>query len=308
MLHLIILILKIAGLLILAVLSLLLVLILLVLFVPVRYRIEGSYQRKPAGKVKVTWLLHILSIKAVYENELTVTVRIFGIRILKPRKTRKNIKNDLEDLLEDTVLTAQEIKPDQNNGSVEIETEIENENLYDMAKEKPPISDPVPAKEPDGGRAELRHKKPRFSVRKRLRKIVKKLKYIFKRICDTLKNIKVKKDSALAWIHDEENKKMVKLVFIQIKKMMRHILPRKARGSITFGLEDPYIVGQILSGFSLIYPFCHKSLTVYPVFDRQIFEGTGYFKGRIRLGILLLYAVRIYMNKNFRKLFKKLIG
>ena len=76
-------ILKIIGIILLVILGLALFLLLTVLLVPVRYRGAGSWHEKPEGQIKVTWLLHILSVQASYLETLELSVRIFGIRILK---------------------------------------------------------------------------------------------------------------------------------------------------------------------------------------------------------------------------------
>ena len=64
MLHILLLILKIIGIVLLVILGLLLAAVLLVLLVPLRYRLEGSWHGEPAGKVRVTWLLHAVSVLA----------------------------------------------------------------------------------------------------------------------------------------------------------------------------------------------------------------------------------------------------
>ena len=68
MLPIILFILKLLGILVLILLGLVLGVLLLILFVPVRYRIEGSYYERLKGKVRVTWLLHIVSVTAAYET------------------------------------------------------------------------------------------------------------------------------------------------------------------------------------------------------------------------------------------------
>ncbi len=63
MLPILLMILKILGIVILAVLGLMAAVLFLVFLVPVRYGVSGSYYGKPRGTVKITWLLHALSVK-----------------------------------------------------------------------------------------------------------------------------------------------------------------------------------------------------------------------------------------------------
>lgn len=66
------LVLKIIGLILLGILGLILALIFAVLLVPVRYRAEASYYDEARAKAEVSWLLHIISCRAVYDGELVL--------------------------------------------------------------------------------------------------------------------------------------------------------------------------------------------------------------------------------------------
>ena len=81
MLHILLLILKIIGIVLLVILGLLLAAVLLVLLVPLRYRLNGSWHGGPAGQVRVTWLLHAVSLLAAYENGLDITAKLFGFTV-----------------------------------------------------------------------------------------------------------------------------------------------------------------------------------------------------------------------------------
>ena len=96
MLPIILFILKLLGILVLILLGLVLGVLLLILFVPVRYRIEGSYYERLKGKVRVTWLLHIVSVTAAYEDEFSILIRLFGFRLFKPVEESRE---DAEEML-----------------------------------------------------------------------------------------------------------------------------------------------------------------------------------------------------------------
>ncbi|HBE86920.1 MAG TPA: hypothetical protein DDW53_18435 [Lachnoclostridium sp.] len=303
MLHIILFILKILGLLVLIVLGLVLTVALLILLVPVRYQAEGSYDGKVKGKARITWLLHILSVTAQYEEDLIVRVRIFGFRKGKPKKMDSELKE-----AEDIMVQAMEImEPEPIREAQEVKDEI-----HDRVKEEPKNLPPP--------REELRNltppeeeskKKKGFRVMGVFKKLKKKvlmaftkLKFFFLRICDTLRTIKDKKDEIYAWISNKENQKTGKLLFRQVKRLIRHILPRRGKGNITFGFDDPYLTGQVLTYASVIYPLCHRHLNLYPVFDQTVFMVEGTFRGRIRLGTALFIGLRMLLDRNFRRLLK----
>ncbi len=318
MLHIILFILKILGLLVLIVLGLVLAVALLILLVPVRYQAEGSYDGKVKGKARITWLLHILSVTAQYEEDLIVRVRIFGFRIGKPKKMDSELKE-----AEDIVVQAMEIMEPEPIREVLKGKEEDPDRVREEPMSLPPPQEEsrnlIPPKEEPKWEEPIREepkkkvpkKKKGFQIKGMFEKLKKKvlmafikLKFFFLRICDTLKTIKDKKDEIYAWISDKENQKTGKLLFRQVKRLVRHILPRRGEGNITFGFDDPYLTGQVLTYASVIYPLCHKHLNLYPVFDQTVFTMEGTFRGRIRMGSVLLIGSRMLLNRNFRRLLK----
>ncbi len=289
MVYIILLVLKILGLLLLVVLGLILLVLLLVLFVPLRYRVEGSYNEKVKGKAKVSWLLHLISVTLSYEEDFIMTVRLFGFRILKPKKMDHELREAGEIMVQ-----TMEVKPEEALEDVKEEIQKRPENRIPPSKEE-----------------NLREEAGRTSwflkLKVRIRKQLLKLKFFFHRICDTLKTVKDKKEKLQAWVSNKENQKTMKLFLRQLKKLIRHILPRRGKGDVTFGFDDPYMTGQILTYASVIYPFCHKHLNLYPVFDQAVFKAEGNFRGRVRIGTVLAVGGRMLLHKNFRVLLKKWI-
>ncbi len=323
MLHIILFILKILGLLVLIVLGLVLAVTLLILLVPVRYQAEGSYDGKVKGKARITWLLHILSVTAQYEEDLIVRVRIFGFRIGKPKKMDSELKE-----AEDIVVQAMEIMEPEPIREVLKGKEEDHDRVREETRSLPPPQEESrnltpPKEEPkreepskeeskrEDPKKEEPKKKKGFRIKEMFEKLKKKvlmaftkLKFFFLRICDTLRTIKDKKDEIYAWISDKENQRTGKLLFRQVKRLVRHILPRRGKGNITFGFDDPYLTGQVLTYASVIYPLCHKRLNLYPVFDQTVFTMEGTFRGRIRMGSVLLISSRMLLDRNFRRLLK----
>ncbi len=303
MLHIILFILKILGLLVLIVLGLVLAVALLILLVPVRYQAEGSYDGKVRGKARITWLLHILSVSAQYEEDLIVRVRILGFRIGKPKKMDSELKE-----AEDIMVQAMEImEPEPIREALEVKDEI-HDRVKEGPKNLPPpkeeLRSPTPPKEEPKKKKGFRVMGVFEKLKKKVLRAFTKLKFFFLRICDTLRTIKDKKDEIYAWISNKENQKTGKLLFRQVKRLVRHILPRRGRGNITFGFDDPYLTGQVLTYASVIYPLCHKHLNLYPVFDQTVFTVEGTFRGRIRMGTVLLIGSRMLLDRNFRRLLK----
>ena len=93
MIHILLLILKIAGILLLVLLGLVLAALLCLLFVPVRYRIQGSRHGQLQAHGQLSWLLHIITLHGWYQSqELEVKLKLFGFT-LWPRQKKEKKKN-----------------------------------------------------------------------------------------------------------------------------------------------------------------------------------------------------------------------
>ena len=105
MLHVGLLILKIIGFVLLGILCLLVGLLLIVLLVPIRYRMDGSFHGSPQGMARITWLLHILSVKVSYDKdgELLTSVRLFGFRLFQNRTDGEEVLEEGLDDADDAV-------------------------------------------------------------------------------------------------------------------------------------------------------------------------------------------------------------
>lgn len=290
MLHIIWLVLKIIGIILLVLLMLLLAALAAVLLVPIRYKAEGSFHGSLVGAAKVTWLLHILSVKAVYDGELDLSFRIFGFRLLKPATQKE------EEAEEELILQSQELI-----------RELEEEIVEEMELEPLPPPEEKKAERESGPEAEIEAEaeteaSPVFRWWKKQKAA---LAGCYHHMKEKVLNLKENLDRGKEFIQDEENKKTIKLLWKNGKKLLKHILPRKVKGKVLFGFDDPYITGQVLSAASIFYPLYARQLSVCPVFDQAVFEAEGELKGRIRIGTVLFILIRVYCNKNFRVLLKQ---
>jgi hypothetical protein len=239
-----------------------------------------------------------------YEEDLSVRVRVFGFTVRKPGKKEPELKE-----AEEIMVQAMEVKEPE---FLKESPEVKEKTSGRIREEDGSLPQPEEELKEIPPPTEKTKKKKRFGitelfkgVRKKVLKTFAKLKFFFRRICDTLKTIKDKKDEIHAWISNKDNQKTVKLLLKQGKKLVRHVLPRRGKGNITFGFDDPYLTGQVLTYASVIYPLCHKHLNLYPVFDRKVFLADGHFRGRIRGGTVFFIGLRMLLDKNFRRLLKE---
>ncbi len=76
--------------------------------------------------------------------------------------------------------------------------------------------------------------------------------------------------------------------------VLRHIRPRKIKGWIHYGFDDPCKTGQV-TGYLSLMPFVYqKGLSLEPDFYNKVIEGHINMRGHIQLG----YLLRIVLNIN----------
>ena len=315
MIHILLVILKIIGIALLVILGLLLGILLAVLFIPVRYKAAGSYHGQLLLSVCATWFFHILAFRAVYEGEgLVCSLKVLGFRLWHNRE--KDPARDLEDGLE-TILgdeeqsLYEELQQDEEHYRKSQEEQAHGSQLHGER-----------AGEQDANRKESREEEDKTGPDKRgsgiigkikdlagrisqsIRHILEKLKFSFAKICDKLKGIREFVQEKKMWLEDEKNQASLKLLYRQTKRLLVHLWPRKGRCTVTFGFDDPYTTGQVLQAASLIYPFYHRQLFLYPVFDEKILDAEGSLKGRIRLSVILWLVLQVLFDGHTRRMLK----
>ena len=284
MVHILLLILKAIGILILVLLGLVLAVVCLVLFVPVCYEAGGSWKDKPAGKGEISWLFGAVSLSAGYDGDesgLTAGVKLFGQKLWEMDK-EKEAPETHRPLDEETL---------RGTDAERKEPEEKKTTLWEENQQ--------PRPEPEDKRHTEHKKKDVFG---RIKVFLEKLKFSFQSFCDKLKNIQNIAEEKKAWLEDEENQASLKLLWKQTGRFLRHVCPRGGKGSVTFGFEEPYLTGQVLSAAALIYPFFEGNLEICPVFDETVFEAEGSFKGRIRAGYLLWLGLGILRDGHTRRM------
>ncbi len=285
------LILKIIGILLLLLAGLLLLALAAVLFVPVRYRGEGSRREVLKAHGTVSWCFSALAVRFSLEDGRTEgEVRLFGRRLGGRDREEETLEADFREASEPSVHTAS-LDGGRSRDRAK-ERESRNRSGAPGRREKAKEEGKGPGTERPSGRLE---------------KLAKGLRGRISRAGAKIRSALEKKDQIMAFLRDEENRRTFRLVKKQLVKVVRHVMPARLEGEVTFGFDDPYRTGQLLSAAALLYPVYRDRIRVTPVFDREVLEGELKLEGRIRLAVLLGAAVRLGMDRNFRKLVRRLM-
>ncbi len=158
--------------------------------------------------------------------------------------------------------------------------------------------------------SEKKRKRSSFLSRIRgwIRRLFGRVTAFFRNMKASAASVQKRYRSFRSIITDEKNRKTFRLVKKQSGALIRHILPRRLKGWIRFGFEDPYYTGKVLTIISPFYGLYGKNISIEPVFDEKVLTGELCFSGRIRLSKLLWCIFRVVMDKNFRIIYRKLRG
>jgi len=307
-------ILKILGILLLVVIGLLILGILAILFVPLRYDGKISYNDKnQCVATQITWLFRLICIEGGYQEKVYARARLLWFTLWKWKADEK--ENDKEDHLEsadyseeelDRLLEERSQKEESKEETKEetkeakvIEEKLDEpdaeENLTEVQPTEIELTEAEPKEvelnEAKSNEAESKEKKPK--------------KIQFQQIGKRIKEIKEKIKHIKEMASDQRIHRAILLLIDGAWKMVRHSLPRKIKGRAKFGFEDPSTTGQVLTYVSLLYPCYVKSVELVPMFTEKVIDLDLYFRGRVRLFSLIWICVKIWFDRNFRYLYKK---
>lgn len=338
-------VLKIIGIVLLALLCLILAVVLLVLFVPIRYRADGAYQEKLEAKVQVTWLMHLLAVRAAFDDGLSYSVKAAGIRLL-PKAVRPPEDGESPEDSESpkdsespedskSPEAAKSSKTGDSSKGGEFsggDSTLKNSEESVSGKEEAQAAAATPGQKPEGEseavlphegtaesvsegadakKADAEHSAAADSTQKQT--LSDKVYAFFRKsedklegICDKIKNVQETVSYYVRILEKEETKQAVSLVWKQLLKIIKHVLPRKMDICFVIGTGDPASTGQIMALQGMLYPILRERIRIVPDFEDKHVEGTFHIQGRITVLCLLACALRIIISKNFRRLIRLL--
>lgn len=343
MLHIILAILKIIGIIVAILLLLLLAAFLSILFIPVRYRLMGNKEGQEinAGG-KISWFFHTVSVWGEYQNgEMKAVLRILWFKKnLFPVEDRKSGEKTsrrpsdrapekaestvpagktAEIKVIDEVRTSEEIieetekieseKSKTDNAEID-NTETDNTETDNTEELKEPT---VIEKTEEEKKSSKKSWKNRIldklrAIKKFLLDILEKIKEFLGKLKSALKkgeDIKQQVSDILTLIKDENTK----AIFVRFKNhflyLWKHVRPDRIKGWIHYGFEDPSLTGWITGIIYLILPISCYKVRLEPDFENKICEGRLQIWGHIRMCHLLRIGWKIFRDKPFRKLLKR---
>lgn len=329
MLHIILAILKIVGIL-LAVLILLLILALFIfLFVPFRYCVK----LKKDGPIKeaevyarVGWLFGAASVEGGYHEEklsaffrvLWFRKQLLGTEHSSDKKTDGEIEKKSAEAqpsaekkvyrentkLPDTLKTAEHLEePDSRNPKETSEQPevLETKKSLNVQTQK---------------MTEISGKKKGFRKKFRFPDIVGFINKCISSIIDFFRNLRNlfqsfgekwrKFQVYLDFLQSQMTKEAAGILKRHLFYLLRHIRPRRIRGKLHYGFEDPGLTGQLTGIFYLILPAKGCRVELEPDFESLVCEGDLVIAGYIRICHIVKVALQIFFDKKLKAYWKNI--
>lgn len=306
-------ILKIIGIILGILLAILLALVLLIVFLPICYRVEGDFQEKNEIRGRLSWLFFI-RVKFLAEGKkISVWLSILGFKKVlypaeekaarkakKQHRSKKRTQKHTTPEEQDTVNTGFEDEVEEHDGltvdddSASIQTA---ELLSSSATDKSYTTADETFTDSDFSK---KKSLPKFRPWHMIKTWIQKIKKFILSLKENFSNIKKE-------VSDETNKNAVSHIFKELKTLLHHIGPRRGKAQLSYSTGDPATTGELTGVLSIMPLFYKKGIHVVPDFtsDRFYIQGNFRVNGHFQVFHLLGIFIRVYRDKDLRKLMQK---
>ncbi len=287
-------ILKIIGVILLVLLCLAVGLVLLLLFVPIRYEAEIASAEKVSVKAKITWLLRFIRLYLNYRDGLSMKLWVLFFSV--PFGKREKKKDDTE-----TFASTEPAK------TVEVPKRMENNN---HAKTTESTDSTETAEHLESTEEHLESVTKRETEKPKKENWILRIKRIFASILDKIKHIGKTIESTKTFLEDSHNKAAFSHIKDEVFLLLKHICPKKLKVDMSYSTGSPDTTAEVF-GILAMFPIGYQNRwEIYPDFEVDSFyaRGTIDIKGKIYIYQILFAALRLVLDKNCRRLLKKIMN
>lgn len=308
--HVILLILKVLGITLLILLGIVLLLVLLLLLAPFHYTIDAEYYGDVKAVGRIQWLCFVLDLKGVYgNNKFLYYLKSFGFMISTNDEEDKHYRA-VSDEEAESDKASDKAKPSE---AEKVPVKVVEDEFEIYEQEQKPKSEPqkksIFMRIYEGIESGLEWVVTiPMRVHDKISELMARILDFFANLAENMNKVIKKRDMILqkitgvrSLLEKPYTKKVLKDGKVLLKKMWKHVRPRKLQGSIHFGLEDPATTGQLLGVVGMLYPVYRNHFVIAPDFEQQIFEGKIYAKGRVQIGRMTFLALRFMLTRDFFK-------
>jgi len=303
MIQVILLLLKIIGIVLAVLLLTVLMVLALVLFVPIRYRakiIHNPEKDDIFGRVSFLFPLVVFRFR-YFEKVFSYKGSAFGVPFMdstkekteKKEKPKKQKKSKKEKTSPPKESMQAENKPEQTETAADTDTQADTETK-EILKKITPLRE---TSENTEGFAQEKQKKPRFfeKIRDTILGILQKISRLLRQ-----------KDELVRILEKQETKDSIHFAWGKLKKTILHIIPKKVKGYLIYGSDDPATTGQVLGIISAVYAMTGPVLRIVPDFERARLECDLEFRGRLQVFTILVIVLKVYFHQELKQLLQEI--
>lgn len=140
----------------------------------------------------------------------------------------------------------------------------------------------------------------------KIRRLFENIEYTINRFCDKIRSVSDTIEYYREVVEGEPFKRSFALCKDELTTIIKHLRPRKFKASLIVGMDDPASTGEILAVCGMLYPIIGGHVDVRGDFEKKRLEGQILIVGKLCMFTFLRAAVRIYFNKDIRKLYRLL--
>ena len=334
-------VLQVIGIVLLSILGLAVVIVLLVLLLPVHYKVRAEFDKEKGffkANAKVTYIAYMFHAEADADNSNFS----YYLKFLGKKKIDSESDTDDDDEEEYAayaggtekadILNEIEQAPEKKSEAVDgsFEGEAADKAAADAPQGDPRTEDPVLSEEEGdkagysgeedaAGKEEAEKEKPRAGLKEKLGNLMEGIKRLYENTVYKLKNIGYTIEGVYDRINSafkkvryykellelEASKEAIEFGWKWLKYLLWHMRPRKIRGYLKLGQEDPADTGELLGLLCTLRPVCGRHFLVEPDFEREVLEGSFYMKGFLQLYVVAIVLAKYYFNKNFMRFVRR---
>lgn len=137
----------------------------------------------------------------------------------------------------------------------------------------------------------------------KIKSIFENIQYTIQNICDKIRSVSDTIQYYRGVIEGETFQRSFALCKKELLTIFKQLKPDRFEVSLIVGMDDPAATGEILAVCGMLYPILGPGVNVVGDFEKKRLEGHVFIKGKLRFFTFVRVAVRVYFNKDIRKLY-----
>ncbi len=137
----------------------------------------------------------------------------------------------------------------------------------------------------------------------KIKSIFENIQYTIQNICDKIRSVSDTIQYYRGVIEGEPFRRSFALCKKELLTIFKQLKPDRFEVSLIVGMDDPAATGEILAVCGMLYPVLGPGVNVVGDFEKKRLEGRVFIRGKLRFFTFVRVAVRVYFNKDIRKLY-----